>query len=290
MMCGSIIPIPPSVQAATGCGPLGACALVRGAQAASPWGANLQTFSPRAITDSPDGVTGPYSIHARSAILHTRDHPQARNTNFKICGSTSPNESYVAGLQGCAHGQYVIDPTPTFGGFTDQQRASGTTIDWVDTGVWIDGPNKQGVLFIGQLAETISIANGYSENRNYGPIDPSNCHARYGVATCCHGHFSATNQATGPCADTLINYGWIYDPADLVAILNGSKAAYGASPASTFHLANLGAGISVERSTIYQMSGMWFEPTTKRLYIADQKRYVDGYDYLPVIHVLSVNC
>lgn len=228
----------------------------------------------------------------RAAVYHSRDYPQSRNTNCKRCGSAAPNDMYNPGIGGCASGQGLYSYDPVFGGLggPPSARAEHTTIDWVESGVWIDGPSKHGVLFLGQLAETISIANGFSENRVYGPADPNNCHARYGSSICCHGHVSPTNQATGPCADSLINYAWIYHPAELAEILNNQRAPHGAQPTSTLRLSSLGPGFRNERTVLYQTVGVWFEPNTRRLYVAEQRRYMEGYDPLPVVHVLDVNC
>jgi hypothetical protein len=267
------------------------CGQPRGGQSSSPWGANLHTFALPAITAAPDSFNGTPSMPMRSAINHDYAHPQARNTNCKRCGSNAPNDNYNASTHSCPGGQYgPIDYVPVFGGF-DPSNTSRTTIDWVDSAVWIHGPNKQGALFLGQLAETISTANGFSENRTYGPIDPYNCHARYGTATCCHGHFSPTDAAVGPCADTLISYGWIYNEADLVRILNGSLTAYGATPASTFRLHSIApSGIAEERSANYQTAGVWFDEATNRLYICEAHRIFENYAPRPVVHVFAVNC
>jgi hypothetical protein len=301
--CGWMVDVPASVQSAGRCGPLAFGAQVRGNAGGSPWGANLHAFTPPSISAAPDTLSS-RSINAKTAIYHGMDHPQARNTHYRFCAPKAANQPYDPVLRACASGQVlgasdsgalasasgVPGPFPVFGLPQHLYPGYGITLDWIDCMCWIDGPQKQGVLAFGQLAETISIANGFSTNKTYSPVDPGNCHVGYGSNPCCHGQKDPTFEANGPYAGSLVHYGWIYDPADLVRILNGDLEPHGARPQATFHMNEIASGIPEERLRKYAFGGAWFDSSMKRLYLSECGRYIDGYDLLPVVHVFDVNC
>lgn len=302
--CGWFVPVPASVQAATGCGPYAVGAQVRGNAGGSPWGVNLQTLNMPFST--PPDPNGGQSVTSRTAIYHGSTTPQARNTNYRFCAPNLANQSYP-----CSGGAVLSasndgapaspagtpGPFPVFGLPQQYYPGIGVTLDWIDCMVWIDGPNKQGVLAFGQLVETISIANGFSYDLTYAGTDPTHAHTGYGGNPCCHNQSDPTFEANGPYAGSLVNYGWIYDPADLTRILNGQLAPAGASPTQTFTMASLtgggqsqNVGIPVQRLRKYAFGGAWFDATAKRLYLSERGRYTEGFDILPVVHVFDVNC
>jgi hypothetical protein len=264
---------------------------------------NLHAFRPPGISSRADTLSST-SISAKTAIYHGMDNPQARNTHYRFCGPTAPNQAFDASLGACPSGQVlsrsddgqpstpsgVPGPFPVFGLSQKHYPGIGVTLDWIDCMCWISGPAKQGVLAFGQLAETISTANGFSFNKTYSGHDPTHCHVGYGSNPCCHGQQDPTFEATGPFAGSLVHYGWIYDPADLTRILSGTLSPHGASPTATFHMRDIASGIPEERLRKYAFGGAWFDQSTRRLYLSERGRYMDGYDLLPVVHVFDVNC
>ncbi len=310
--CGNIIQVPQAIQDETGCAELASIPQPRGGEAGAPWGAELRPFSLPPVSTPPDPhhLTAPYTISPyQTAIRHSSAQPQARNTNFRVCGSNLPNMGFVEAIGGCIGGQFLEGtPDPVFGGHYDPIAVQGITIDWVHGGVWIHGPSKQGIIFSGQLAETISIANGFTQDVVYGGwrydvdgttpvhtsayhIDTTNCHQRYGPSICCHGHYSPTDEAVGPCADTIVSYLWFYAEQDIIDILAGRLAPYGAIPAYTQRLVDYSEDAFFEAATHnYQTAGMWFDPDTNRLYVAEANQYFSHFGTRPLIHVFSVNC
>jgi hypothetical protein len=299
--CGWIIPIPASVQAATGCEPFGVGAQVRGNAGGSPWGANLHTYQHPLMSQPADGI-GAQSVVARTAIYHGMSTPQARNTKYRFCAPKAANEAFDPAIQACPSGQAlsasddglpasepgIPGPFPFFGLPQHLYPGIGVTLDWIDCMVWIEGPNKQGVFAIGQIAETI-------EGHVYSGTDPNHCHVGYGSNPCCHNQKDPTFESNGPYAGTLTHYGWIFDGNDLVKILQGQIAPHGATPVDTFHLHDIAAGIPVKRVTKYAMASAYFDPpqgtgTIGRLYVCEARRIMEGYDPIPAVHVFEVNC
>jgi len=303
LFCGNPLALPASVQG-LGFGTWGLCSAVFGSQAQSPRGSNWCTFTPPVYTAPPDTIGGPYSITKHTALMHNQGHPQARNTNAYACGPNVPNDVFDETIGNYPGGRWGPDPfEPYFGGVNgpDAVLNGSTTLDWIDSGVWIEGPSKTGVFFLGQLVETISIAAGFNEDRVYGGwrltggvptqnsawhINTDQAHAMYGTSICGHGH-NMQSSAPGPGADSMIKWGFIYDPADLVDILNGDSP-YGASPVYSFRGDVI--GLNLERNVNYENAGIWWDAANKRLYVAQLSAYRVGFDSLPAIHVFSVDC
>jgi hypothetical protein len=293
---------------------------VEAPQADTANGSNLQTYTLPAYTATPDAVHGPYTMAAglRAAIYHDRTHGQARNTTAKLTSGVN-GEYYQESINNFPSGHSgPNDMDPVFGGVS---AGTVTSVDWINAGIWINGALKQGVVFIAQLAETISIANGFPyDHGDYGgwrwtiadPLgpspppgpaihtsihdnDPTNCHMWYGSAIDGTGHFSPTLSAVGPGADSMVAWFYVYNPDDLIAVLNGA-APYSPSPTTAVRLYTFdasdtdGSSLPIQLSTIYQNVGIWFDPVAKRLYIADRFRWISGFDVLPVIHVFAVDC
>ena len=100
-------------------------------------------------------------------------------------------------------------------------------MDCVNSSVWIEGPNKHGVVYMGQLAKTVASQSAsygtYGRNHSwYGPGQGINA----GVSKmCAHGITDVRygNVATGPETATMQSAMWIYDPTDMVASAQGLK-------------------------------------------------------------------
>ncbi len=175
---------------------------------------------------------------------------------------------------------------------------TGSLIDTANTAVWIETATKRGAVFIGQMVDTIP-------GHNYdGTVDSQSiCHNFYGVNTvplsggsdpvnsCAHGEVDSAWQATGPGAATRNNQVWIFDPHDLIAVAQGSVPAY--TPISTAEfpisdIQNCTIPQAVARNN--QFNGAFYEPTMKKLFIAEQNGDVEGCcAFVPRIHVFAVN-
>lgn len=300
--CGWIVEVPQAVRDLTGCGRYAFGAQVRGNAGSSPWGSNLHTYDHPPISQAADAMSG-QSIIARTAIYHGAANPMARNTHYRYCAPVGANEAFDPVIQGCPSGQVLSasddgapaipagtpGPFPVFG-TPYHLYGNGTTLDWIDSMEWIVGPNKQGVLAFGQLAETISKAHGFSRDVDYGGTDPTHCHMGYGSNPCCHGQKDPTFEANGPFAGSLVSYCWIYDSNDLVKILKGQLAPHGATPTDTIRLNGIAPGFEEQRMRKYATGGLWFDAVAKRLYVGEKMRVRDDYDFVPVIHVFDVNC
>ena len=174
-----------------------------------------------------------------------------------------------------ALGGPTYTPDGTFGGGIE------TTLDWIDTGCWIDTGTKHGVVMLGKLSDTIP---GHSYTGD------TVCHYWYGPSTCAHGQTAWSGyQATGPNNHTAVHTVWIYDPMDFVPIIQGGNA-WEITPDSTFQLGTVGFPTSEARCN-YQFGGMCFDSATKLLYVCETTAEVSGYgyDYIPVIHVFQVS-
>jgi hypothetical protein len=152
---------------------------------------------------------------------------------------------------------------PLFGG---PDPASGNN-DTMSSCVWIDLPDKHGLLYFGQLATT---PEGY-----VAPGDPDGfVHQWYGQPirrdgsapqTCCHGQDDPFWQATGPGAHYRVPMGWIYNPDDLVATAQRKADLWSRTPTSTFQWRKYVPALKPRYP-----SGMWagsvFDKTNRRLY------------------------
>ena len=127
---------------------------------------------------------------------------------------------------------------PNPGLFGGQDPASGEN-DTMKSGVWIDLPDKHGLVYFGQLVTT---PDGYT-----APNDPDGfVHMWYGDPAskgtayqhCCHGQDDPWWYATGPGAHFRVPMGWIYNPNDLVATAKGQADLWSRTPVSTFQWKN----------------------------------------------------
>ena len=130
----------------------------------SPWGANLSGMplpDPRA---TPPDVA--FSKHVTLAnhglMLHDLAHRQQRDDRYKFCNW---KERYD-----CKVGSTIERGLPLFGG----AEPGSSSDDTMSSAVWVDLPDKHGVLYFGQLAST---PEGYT-----APGDPDGLtHQWYGA-------------------------------------------------------------------------------------------------------------
>ncbi len=225
--------------------------------ATSPFGAILSAISLPEPASTPADV--PFSTHWTVAnhgvILHDLQHRMARDTRFKHCDWKVKYN--------CQAGSIIEAGTPLFGG---PDPAAGQS-DSMTSCVWIDLPDKHGLLYFGQLVTT---PEGYS-----APGDPDGyVHLWYGAPirtdgsapqTCCHGQDDPFWQATGPGAHYRVPMGWIYNPDDLVATAQKKANLWSRTPTSTFQWRKYIPALKPRYP-----SGMWagsvFDRANRRLY------------------------
>jgi hypothetical protein len=316
---GYMLDIPTSFRSATGCGPIGVGSpRHRNSAAAFSWGANLVAFTPPTIGTArniaaiaggnpapSDGNGNAWAVaNPQVCLFYPSSNPQARNTNVVVCGSNSPNDPFNAQLGDCASGHHQSVGNGLCGNGAGASSVSAF-LENTTACVWIEGPNKQGVLFLGEMPETVSIANGFSKDYVYGGTDPGHCHYAYqGSPLCCHGQdLQPAWSATGPGAGTIVSYYWIYNPDFFIGVVRGQTQSFALTPSSSGHAYSLGGGSIAEVLSAFDyppgashlgqlaIGGAWYDPVGKYLFVTQVGVYGDGgHDQLPVVHVFSVNC
>jgi hypothetical protein len=224
---GCFVPIPQSFADAYMDGKsLGVMAHSHNAE--SPWGAILSGMVlPDPRTTDPDvAFSKHFTLASHGLILHDINHRQARDTRYKFCNWKQRYD--------CRAGSTIDRGVPLFGG--PVPGSSGE--DTMSSAVWIDLPDKHGVLYFGSLAST---PEGY-----VAPGDPDGlAHQWYGSAfdttnpkglerNCCHNQDDPWWDATGPGAHYRLAKGWIYNPNDLVATAEKKADLWSRTPASEF--------------------------------------------------------
>lgn len=253
--------------------------------ATCPAGCNLAgiedfdpTTLPAATTPNPaysEGVTN--QIENPWVFLHDSDHPQARDSNYKICfwwRSGDPGSQHY----NCTINNHIEPGTAVWGG-----RIFGLVNenDSIAGSVWIDTATKRGLLFFGQLVTTPT---GYTPpgsdpdglvHTGYG--DPTHATtngttgAGYEDGKCCHGQDDPYWGATGPFAHYKVPHAWCYDPEDLVDSATGAADLWSRTPAWVHQFVDGSGNIVFPEVPSNQMrsgffGGPVFDPDTHRLY------------------------
>lgn len=227
--------------------------------AGSPFGAILSAIDLPDPTRTPaDPTTSTsWSITNHGLILHDLEHRQARDTRYKTCGWTVKYD--------CRAGAVL---EPGLGLFSGIFPAAGED-DNMTSCVWIDLPEKHGLLYFGQLVTTPA---GYR-----APGDPDGfVHLWYGdpfrsdgsaPKTCCHGQDDPWWGATGPGSHYKVPMGWIYDPAHLVATAQGAASLWSRVPTSTFQWKSYVPQLNARYGSP-MFGGAVFDPSSRRIYVA----------------------
>lgn len=240
---------------------VGIMSSITSGSADSPWGANLSAMSlPDPLNTPADVITTDthWTVANQGLIFHDLDHRQKRDTRYKACGWATPYQ--------CAGGATLEAGIPLFGG----PRPASNSDDTMSSCVWIDLPDKHGLLYFGQLVGT---PQGYT-----APGDPDGLtHQWYGAAfhnsspsgitqACCHNQDDPYWNATGPGTHYRVAKGWIYNPTQLIDTARGSAALWSRTPTSEFEWAGkLPSANGRIRPGFF--SGSVFDPLTKRIYI-----------------------
>ena len=227
----------------------------------SPWGANLSAMAlPNPATTPADVITTDthWTVANTGLIFHDLDHRQSRDTRYKACGWTTPYD--------CRGGGTLERGIPLFGG----PRPASNSDDTMSSVVWIDLPDKHGLLYFGQLVGT---PEGYT-----APGDPDGLtHQWYGAAyhntsssgaiqACCHNQDDPYWNATGPGTHYRVAKGWIYNPAHLVDTARGSASLWSRVATSEFEW---GPKLPPANTRIMPgfFGGSAFDPVTRRIYV-----------------------
>jgi len=206
---------------------LGAGQTLTSGNSGSSWGPNLFAFAP------PDIATPP-STHLGAKVLV--DYPFAANGGFGVTLDTTHRLTREPTYSTSADNNTDIPVTNGVGYWTENDFVSGAA--------WIDLPDKQGLVFTGQ------VGIGYT---SYGiSPDPNS------------GRVSQCFQATGPTIEGIVNRWWIYDPADLAKVAQGQMNSWDVKPAVTFDPNDIA---KVTMNTCRPHGEAAFDPTTRTLYI-----------------------
>jgi hypothetical protein len=318
---GYLLALPPSIQTALAGGKRFAVgAMQSSGNALSAWGACLTAFALPPLSTPPDTVAGTTTAILDQPLIDSSiTTPQIKNGDTVHCGWTHYGEQDSLGAEpqnnpiqdgtGCTvNGQLcgvIATPDAVPGQFNSTDAMMST--------VWINGPTKQGLVYLGQVLKTIP---GY----DYGGVDPTHAHHWYGPTQtyptgkfCPHGHNGAwTGPSTGDASDPMGNFLYIYNPADLLAVINGTRtplsitqtyAAVDAYPLAsiahassvqvdgTHHIDLPGASfpaLSNSAGTDAPSRGIWSDPTDGALYVIEiLKDFVFG-EIQPVVHHFTV--
>lgn len=253
--------------------------------AASPFGAVLSRMRLLDPFTTPPDVSVPvtvtqyphWTVANDGLIRHDINTRMKRDTRYKICGWN--NIVYDCSAPGVPTPE--VGP-PLFGGKLANDQ------DTMSSALWIDLPDKHGLLFFGQLATT---PEGYA-----APGDPDGLtHVWYGAALstanpkgkeryCCHSQYDMHWDATGPGCHYRVAKGWVYNPSDLVATARKEASLDSRVPASEFEFGkvlpaaagppSVGAenyGRITEAMSRPVQPGFWggsaFDPTSRRIFV-----------------------
>jgi hypothetical protein len=221
-------------------------------------GASLTTFALPDPTSTPTNTAGnnDWAIENHSVVWHPQTNPQARDTRYKLCGHVKPYD--------CSAGAKLEMGEPVWG----SQNPSVGESDGMSTAVWVDLPDKHGVLYFGSLART---PEGYTApydedgliHRGYASLATNAA----GVPVCCHGQTDPFFTATGPWAHVRQPMGWIYDPSTFVASATGVAPVHSRTPVHTFAWLDKVPQMPVQNAAPSFANGSVFVPETRRVYV-----------------------
>ncbi len=261
---GYFVDIPPTFQQAHGIGPVGFGCPNTSGNASSPWGVALSTgrLPPNATPSDPLGAQDSQSIHFSipntRLIYHDQGHAQPRNATYKFCG-------------------YNVKYDPAQGGAISPGAPSWIDLDTVSAAVWVDLPDVQGFIALGQAVDAIP---GYPYED--GDTVP---HVWYGPPICVHGQNGGpVSISVGPAAGSMVPKAWFYDPADLAKVAQGMLDPNLIAPCEEAALFNI-SPVLRRAHDAYQMGGAVFDAPTRSIFVSERAgEWPDPYSPSPVIH------
>lgn len=296
---GYLYALPTAIQTALGGGKrIASGAPITSGNVSSPYGAFAAAWAPVANSTAAN-TTGnnTYAISGTTLIYTDITNPQARIADCDGCGWTHYGETNAFGHQP------QLNTTQNGSGCTVDGDLCGVTlaslgpvfnsVDKFTGATWIDGASKQGLVYIGQLARTLAGYTYAGNGRNHVTYGPNQ---GPGLALCPHGQNGLNyNTGTGESTTTMMSALYIYDPADLLAVANGTKSNIGLVPATDGYdmslISHSGAAFPQLAGGLYAYGGCWFEPASKLFFVTQTNADVTNpYEPQPIVHVFSVNC
>lgn len=295
---GYLYALPSAIQTALGGKRIASGAPITSGNQTSPFGAFATAWTPPTNATPADTVanTRPAISPCTDLIYTDIVNRQARTADCDQCGWTHYGESNRSG------NQPQNNPTQNGSGCTVNGDLCGVTLraiggvfntlDQFTAATWIDGPSKQGVVYIGQLCKTMSGQTYAGNGRNhvtYGPTQGP------GIHLCPHGQNGIRYcGSTGDSTQTMLSAFYIYNPADLLRVANGTKTAVSVTPVTDCYdmslISHNGAAFPQIASGLYAYGGCWFEPVSKLLFVTQCGAEAWANEGQPIVHVFSVNC
>jgi hypothetical protein len=217
--------------------------------------------TPTEPINAPTGLHPRYSIATRVAMFSDYDHKKPREANYEVCDWKVKYD--------CTQGSSVSAGAPAW-----------TDVDTCSAATWIDLPDKFGLVYFASLV--------WPNGRNPVP------HKWYGPAgPCCHGQRDPYQLGTGPGSGGKRPFWYVYDPADLVPVLHGTR-----QPWAVPNHARIDAYAAIHGNdpywdtTGYYVTGAWVDPVDRRLYLCERDGDAAGvtsqYEGRPMIHVFEI--
>ena len=301
--------LPPRAQAALGGKYIASGAPYTSRDSGSTFGTFMTAWAiPSNSTPADTPGTGHSSIPTTDLLFTNISNKQARINDVDYCGwlhygeggdeAHQPQLNPTQNGSGCnIDGAFCGAPfgSPFFGSADTWQPG-----DQVGSAVWIEGTNKQGLIYFGQIGRTLSahVAEYGIYSKAHVWYGPGN-QAGTGFHQCAHGQVdSRYGVGTGNSFTTQANTLWIYDPADILAVAAGTKSNIGVVPATDgldmSLLPNSGTPFPQLATTWNapwgaQLAAAWFEPASKLLFVSSVHTEFVG-EFRPIVHVFAVNC
>jgi len=253
--CGWLVEMPD--------GSLGVGAPLTSGNVGSSWGPELAAGCPFPTSATPAGFGRPDLIFPQTYVRYA--FPGGSITSN---GSVAPGRT-IPSLR--RPGNYVWhNPSPAVPVEVDPQRNAGvgtwTDLDYVTSCVYIDLPDKHGILFAGEIA---------SGHVWYGPVD-----------NCGHGLGNPCGGGTGPNSTSGEPRWWIYDPDQCQRVATGHLAA-NLTPAAEFNPAT--AIHDIQLGCKKALGATYFDRETRKFYVTGYQAddSIPGLQ-LPMLHVYQV--
>jgi len=251
-------------------GTMGAGSSLMSGNAMSSWGPELVAGAPFPTESTPAGFGKPNIVFPSRYVQY-----QLMQGRINLDGSLSGGQPIVAVKRS---GNYVFHNTNPSVGYPqppteiDPAKNGGmgtyTQVDGVCSCVYVDLPDKAGIMFFG--------AEG-TGHVWYGPN--SNC--GHGLGDPCGG-------GQGPSATGHAAKWWIYDPNECRRVVQNAIEPWQAQPSSAFDPSN---AIAPSKMGCRAMAGgAYFDRQTRQLYVAAPQAddSIPGLQ-MPLIHVYKIN-
>lgn len=202
----------------------------------SSFGPSLTAFSiPSLSTPADPADSTNDTIPLTELMFHSIDHPRTRDTRYKVCDI--PTNPALGNAYQCELGASAAAAGAAIWG--SQQPGSAETDSAGGASVWIDLPDKYGVVWFGKLCRLPNNATplindpdglphkGYGDPQHDSSSQGGN--PAYLIPTqCCHWQQAGNGnwKATGPFSMYAQACGWIADPEEFVKVLAGTKQLY----------------------------------------------------------------